>query len=82
MKLILKDAIYLGERVHEFTDRDSGEVKNYAKITLMQSSDSEPIEINLDSSLIGSFVQFESYDLLVRVSKFDKKFSFKVIGVE
>lgn len=82
MKFVMKNCIYLGERVNEFVDRETGEAKTYAKVTLMQEDDSEPVELSLDDSLLGSFCRFESYDLLVRVSTFNKKFTFKVIGIE
>lgn len=82
MKCVLKNCIYLGERLNEFVDRETGETKVYAKVTLMQDEDSEPVELNLDPSLAGSFERFNQYDLVVRVTSFNKRFNFKVIGVE
>lgn len=79
MKSVIKNAIFVSESKREFVDHETGQVRTYHK-ALFTQDDSEPLEISISDELAGTFERFGTYNLMLDINSYNRRFSVKVVG--
>ena len=81
MQCVIENAMFLTKRKGQFVNKKTGEVERVYYKAVFSQDDSEPVELSIEENVFSVLTKLQSYDLVINISAWDRKFFLSVVDV-